>query len=130
MGGAVAMQAPPQAPVAGQIIVGVHVELAGQPVVALTVHGISGGIVCEVTQRPPQVTVGVQVEPPGQRSPPNVQVFVKIGPVVGKGEGEPWYCASASGRTYNSSIGFIFIGRTIKSREIVFQNNRQLLPER
>ena len=57
IGGLVAMQRPPQAPEVGQTIVGVHVELTGHPVVALTVQGICGGNTCEVRQRPPQVEV-------------------------------------------------------------------------
>jgi hypothetical protein len=40
MGGAVAMQSPPQGPLVEQTMVGVHVELVGHPVVALTVHAI------------------------------------------------------------------------------------------
>lgn len=78
--GAVAIQAPPQFAGAGeQTIVGVQVEPVGHGPLLPTVQGISGGRVCEVRQRPPQVSVCVQMEPVGQGFPPNVQVTVKGG---------------------------------------------------
>lgn len=77
------MQAPPQGAGAGeQVIVGVHVEPVGQGPLLPTVQGISGGKVCEVRQRPPHVSVCVQMEPVGQGSPPRVQVTVKTGGAV------------------------------------------------
>jgi hypothetical protein len=73
-GGLVAMQAPPQAPVAGQVMVGVHVAPVGQGLLSPTVQGTCGGGVTRVKQRPPQVWVWVQVEPVGQGSPERMHV--------------------------------------------------------
>ena len=72
-GGFVAMQASPQAPVIGQIIVGVHVAPIEHGALLPTVQRTSGGAVDEVMQRPPQVSVWVQIEPAGQGSPERMQ---------------------------------------------------------
>ena len=53
----VAMQAPPQAPVAGQVIVGVQVEPVGQGPLLPIVHGMLGGGVKMLWQRPPHTSV-------------------------------------------------------------------------
>lgn len=87
VGGAVAMHAPPQFPVAGQTMVGVQVAPVGQPVWAPTVQGIWGTGVNEDMQRPPQTEVWVQMEPVGQGSPPTMQDTVNDGPGVVEGEG-------------------------------------------
>ena len=67
------MQAPPQGAVVGQIIVGVHVAPVGHGPLLPTVQGTSGVAVGEVMQRPPQVSVWVQIEPVGQGSPERMQ---------------------------------------------------------
>ena len=62
----VAIHAPPQGPEVGDVIVGVHVEPVGQGALLPTVHGMLGGGVKMLRQRPPQTEVGVQVEPVAQ----------------------------------------------------------------
>ena len=107
----VAMQAPPQAPVGGQTMVGVHVAPVGQGPLFPTVQGTSGGAVGVAMQAPPQAPVGgqtmvgVHVAPVGQgplfptvqgtsggavgevmQRPPQVSVWVQVEPA---GQGSP-----------------------------------------
>ena len=82
MGGAVAIQAPPQNPVDGQVIVGVHFAPVGHGDCWPTVQAVGRVEVGEAIQRPPHVSVCVQIEPVGQGAPPNTQAVVHRGPDV------------------------------------------------
>ena len=73
------IHAPPQAPVAGQVMVGVQVDPVGQPVFTPTVQGICVGGVEVGKQRPRQTTVWVHVKPVGQSFAPSVHGSVGSG---------------------------------------------------
>ncbi len=78
------IQAPPQYPLVGHVIVGVQVDPVGQPYPRPTVQTVVLGVDAGVEiQAPPQypevghVMVGVHVDPVGQPYPrPTVQIVV------------------------------------------------------
>jgi hypothetical protein len=71
VGGRVLIQAPPQGPDVGQVIVGVQNDPDGQPGL-FTVQGIWVTGVGDAIQRPPQVSVCVQIDPEGHIPPPRM----------------------------------------------------------
>jgi hypothetical protein len=73
------IHAPPQAPVTGQVMVGVQVDPVGQPVFTPTVQATSVGGVGVGIQRPRQTTVCVQIERVGQSFAPSVHGSVGSG---------------------------------------------------